>query len=239
MEDRFGKYGDAGHRKMRKLISVFLQGLGLITVLSVVLAGLGLYLMGYWLVVNEEPAKADAIVVLGGNFSRPLHAADLYDKGYARVIYVGRPKPHEQTANLEKLGVHLVRHEERYKEILLKKRVPEKAISFFGNGHISTVEEAESLKKVLGDRPVRLLLVTSPYHTRRAKAIFGDVLPNAEIRMVATPYESFTQRWWTERDSAISVVLETAQTLFYHLGGAFRSTDTSPKELAPLHPAKN
>jgi uncharacterized SAM-binding protein YcdF (DUF218 family) len=129
--------------------------------------------------------------------------------------------------HVEKLGIHIPRNEERYKEILLLKRVPEDAINFFSQGHVSTVEEAESLKKVLGDKPVKLLVVTSPYHTRRAKAIFKNVLPNAEIRAVATPYEHFDTQWWTDKDSAIAVVLETVQTLYYHLGGAFRSTDLS------------
>ncbi|MBW1742529.1 MAG: YdcF family protein, partial [Deltaproteobacteria bacterium] len=115
----------------------------------------------------------------------------------------------------------------RYKEILLKKGVPEEAISFFSQGHVSTVEEAESLRKDLGGKPTKLLVVTSPYHTRRAKAIFGDVLPNADIRVVATPYENFDPQWWTDKNSAIAVVLETVQTIYYHLGGAFRSTDFS------------
>ena len=211
---------------MKKLISFFLQAVGLLTILSILLGGLGLCLAGYWLVLDEEPVKSDAIIVLGGSVARPLHAADLFHKGYAPVIYVGVPMIHDQTENLEKIDVRIVRDEERYKEILLKKKVPEKAITFFGSCHISTVEEAESLKRVIGDRPLRLLIVTSLYHTRRAKAIFRGIMPNSEICMVATPYEKFARKWWTEKKSALAVVLETAQPLFYHLGGAFRSTDT-------------
>ncbi len=217
------------NKMTRRFVALFLQALGFLTILSVLLGGLGLCFAGYWLAAGEKPVKSDAIIVLSGGFSRPFYAADLYQKGYAPVIYVGRPEIYGQTENLEEIGISVVRPEERYKEILLKKNVPEKAITFFGNGYVSTVEEAESLKKVMGDGPVKLLVITSLYHTRRAKAIFGDVLPNAEICMVATPYEDFFKRkWWTDRDSAITVVLETAQTLYYHLGGAFRSTDPSP-----------
>jgi uncharacterized SAM-binding protein YcdF (DUF218 family) len=146
------------------------------------------------------------------------------------VIFVGKVRHNDQTANLEKIGVYLMRQEERYKEILIKKKVPESVIKFFGNGYISTVEEAESLKKALGGTVAKLLVVTSPYHTRRVKAIFEDVLPNREIRVVANPYEKFTRKWWTDRKSAINVVLETTKTLFYYLGGGFRSTDTASNQ---------
>ena len=214
---------------MRRLISFILQAIGLLAVLSVALAGLTLFLGGNWLVVNEEPVPSDAMVLLSGELSRPLYGADLYRLGYAPVIYVSRPKPYDQIPSLEALGIHLKRDEERYKEVLVKKRVPEKAIRFFSDGHISTVEEAESLRAVFGDRRVKLLVVTSPYHTRRAKAIFEDVMPNARICMVATPYEELTSRWWTDQKSAVNVLLETAKIVYYHLGGAFRSGDTAPK----------
>jgi len=210
---------------MRKFFSFILQVFGFLAGLSVLVGGLGLYFAGEWLILDEQPAKSDAIVLLSGSMARPLYGADLYHGGYAPVIYVSRPKPDEQESRLERLGIRLPRHEERYKEILLKKKVPEGAISFFSSGHVSTVEEAESLRKVFGNRPVKLLIVTSPYHTRRAKAIFRDILPNAGIRVVATPYESPSPQWWTDKRSAIAVVLETVQTIYYHLGGAFRSTD--------------
>lgn len=215
---------------MKKSISLFLQALGFLIIMSALLGVVGLCLAGYWMVVDEEPVKSDAIVVLAGELSRPLYGADLYHKGYATVIFVGKVRHNDQTANLEKIGVYLMRQEERYKEILIKKKVPERVIKFFGNGYISTVEEAESLKKALGGTVAKLLVVTSPYHTRRVKTIFEDVLPNREIRVVASPYEKFARKWWTDRKSAINVVLETTKTLFYYLGGGFRSTDTASNQ---------
>jgi len=218
-----------GGFRMRGLISFMLKAIGFFTVLAVFLGAVTFYLAASWLVVNDKPVASDAVVLLSGELSRPLYGADLYKKGYAPVIYVSRPKLYDQIPNLEKLGIHLKRDEEYYKEILLKKGVPERAIHFYSDRHVSTVEEAESLKKVLGDHPVRLLVVTSPLHTRRAKAIFEAVMPNAEIFVVATPYEDFAAQWWTDQKSTYYVVLETAKTVFYYLGGAFRSTDPPPQ----------
>jgi uncharacterized SAM-binding protein YcdF (DUF218 family) len=219
---------------MGRLSSFILQTLVFLGFLFILLGGVGLFFAGELLVLNDRPAKSDAIVLLSGGMARPLYGAELYQSGYAPTIYVSRPKVDEQVLHVERIGIRIPRNEERYKEILLKKGVPEEAMTFYSEGHVSTVEEAESLKKVVGDHSIKLLVVTSPYHTRRAKAIFGDVLPNAEIRVVSTPYEHFDPQWWTDKNSAIAVILETVQTLYYHLGGAFRSTDLSPlREIWP------
>jgi uncharacterized SAM-binding protein YcdF (DUF218 family) len=213
---------------MGRLSSFVFQTLVFLAFLFILLGGVGLFFAGELLVLNDQPAESDAIVLLSGGMARPLYGADLYQNGYAPTIYVSRPKVDEQVLHVEKLGIHIPRNEERYKEVLLRKKVPEEAITFFSHGHVSTVEEAESLRNALGNKPIKLLVVTSPYHTRRAKAIFVDVLPNAQIRVVSTPYEHFDPQWWTDKNSAIAVILETVQTLYYHLGGAFRSTDLSP-----------
>ncbi len=217
---------------MRKSISIFLQVLGLLVVLTVVVGGLGLYFAEKWLLVNEEPVKSDFIVVQNGIVYRAFYGADLYNKGYAPIVYVGKPVLSPLFTTLqEEFGICRVREEEVFKKILLKKKVPEKAVRFFGNGHISTVEEAEALKKTIGDRPVKLLVVSSPFASRRTAMIFEDVFPQAKICVVPNPYEQFTGKWWADRTVAITVVLETIKSIFYKLGGAFRSTDAPSQTL--------
>ena len=217
---------------MRKSISIFLQILGLLAVLTVVVGGLGLYFAEKWLLVNEEPVKSDFIVVQNGVAYRAIYGADLYNKGYAPMIYVGKAVVSPLNTILrEEYGICSMLQEEAYKKILVKKNVPENVIRFFGNGHISTVEEAEALKRTIGDKPVKLLIVSSPLVSRRAAIIFSDALPHAKICVVSNPYEQFTGKWWTDRTVATTVVLETVKSLFYKLGGAFRSTDAPSQTL--------
>ena len=185
------------------------------------LGGTALYFAGRWLVLNEPPVKADFIVLLAGDLSRPLYGADLYRQGYATRIAVSRPATAPQTENLRKLGIHLPRQDEQFREVLRRKGVPVNAISIFGDSNLSTVQEAETLREFLDGRPTRLLIVTSPYHTRRVKIVFTRLLPQADIRVLASPYEEFPQQWWTDRNTAVNVVLETAKLLYYYLGGAF------------------
>ena len=124
---------------------------------------------------------------------------------------------------MRQLGIRLPRQDEQYREILRRKGVPGNAVSVFGDGNLSTVQEAETLREFLGNRSARLLIVTSPYHTRRVKIVFTRLLPQADIRVLASPYEEFPQQWWTDRNSAVNVVIETTKLLYYYLGGAFRA----------------
>lgn len=217
---------------MRKSISIFFQVFGLLAVLTIVLGGLGLYFAEKWLLVNKEPVKSDFIVVQNGVTYRAFYGADLYNKGYAPVVYVGKAVVDPLLTILqEEFGICGMRQEEVFKKILVKKNVPESVIRFFGNGHISTVEEAEALKRTIGDRPVKLLVVSSPFTSRRTAMIFNDVFPQAKICVVSNPYEQFIGKWWTDRTVATTVVLETIKSIFYKLGGVFRSTDAPSQAL--------
>ena len=195
----------------------------MLSLLVLLLGGTALYFAGRWLVLNEPPVKADFIVLLAGDLSRPLYGADLYRQGYATRIAVSRPATAPQTENLRKLGIHLPRQDEQFREVLRRKGVPVNAISIFGDSNLSTVQEAETLREFLDGRPTRLLIVTSPYHTRRVKIVFTRLLPQADVRVLASPYEEFPQQWWTNQNAAVNVLLETAKLLYYYLGGAFRA----------------
>lgn len=208
---------------MKRIVAYVLQAIGLLSLLVLLLGGTALYFAGRWLVLDEPPAKADFIVLLAGDLSRPLYGADLYRQGHATRIAVSHPAPQPQTENLRKLGIHLPRQDEQFREVLRRKGVPANAVSVFGDGNLSTVQEAETLREFLGGRSARLLIVTSPYHTRRVKIVFTRLLPQADIRVLASPYEEFPQLWWTDQNAAVHVILETAKLLYYYLGGAFRA----------------
>lgn len=215
-------------------VSSMLKFIGLITVLFVTTTAMALGLAGYWLTMDDEPKKADAIVVLAGGYARPLYAADLYLEGYAPLIYLSDPPDSPNTLLLGRAGVPMPRHAEIYRRLLIGKGVPGKAIRIYGRDAVSTVEEAEALSKVLGDRPVSFLLVTSPYHVRRAKLIFERAMPAADISVLGTPYEEFPRNWWTDREAAINVVLECAKFTYYLLGGRFRHQENAEPDASRM-----
>jgi uncharacterized SAM-binding protein YcdF (DUF218 family) len=214
---------------MKRTLVLLLQATGAATLLGALAFCVLMFFAGQWLQVDDGPAKADYILPLAGDGNRIIHAAGLYHQGWAPKVLASLAHvypPTHMDALQKRMGYpQYGSQREWYDAIFAALGVPPEAIEFFGNGHISTVEEAEALRKHLDAAPVRLLLVTSPYHARRAKTIFEDVYPEADIRMIVSPDESFRERWWTDQHSAQMVVLETAKTLHYLLGGAYRSTD--------------
>lgn len=178
--------------------------------------------MSWWIDGADEPEPADLIVVLAGLPSRPLYAAELYAKGLAPEVWTSRPyrRPDEQI--LLDLGVRYQLEEDLNREILEKKGVPKENIHLYGNGVVSTFEEALALSKALDVTGKTLLIVTSRWHARRARLIFRRALPDSRIIVAGSPHESFTRRWWRDHILARSVVMEAVKTLYYALGG--RST---------------
>lgn len=193
--------------------------------LAAVVIGVGLLLSaGYWLQTGDPPVRSDAMVVLGGNFNRAAYGAELYQLGMARKVYIGRVARWPSERVLDQNHIAFPRREELYKTILRKKGVPDEAMEYFGDDLLSTAQEAEALAAQLGKEPGSLLVVTSPYHVRRARMIFTDALPGWQIRVVGTPSERIATAWWKNQDSARIVLLEIPKTIFYMLGGRFRST---------------
>lgn len=184
-----------------------------------------LFFAGSWLRAAEPPRKADAIVVLAGSFERSLYAADLYNQRYAPKVYLSVPAREAGNLKVEAIGIVLPDPVEIHKQILLKKGVSADAILTFGRGSLSTAEEAEVLRGLHAQTAQRFLIVTSPYHARRARLIFDRAFHGlaAEITVVATPYEEFREDWWRSQDSAVKTLLETAKIAYYVAGGTFRS----------------
>jgi len=207
---------------MKRFTALFLQALGALTLLGLAL-GAGLVLTaGWWLRMDDAPKKVEAIVILAGEPRRAIHAADLYHQGLAPLVYVSRPH-HEPPQALCDLGFDCPRQEEQMLRVLAAKGVPPEAVRVYGHDVLSTVEEAEALAQELGPEPRSLLIVTSPYHCRRARMILSGILRGQELVMTPTPYERFDKIWWRHQGSSGAVVSEVAKFVFHFLGTPFRS----------------
>jgi uncharacterized SAM-binding protein YcdF (DUF218 family) len=174
-----------------------------------------------WLPDSDEAVEADSIVVLAGDSRRTLYAADLFKQGMATRVLISRPMRGVRETILRDLGISVPDAEQYERMILIQKGVTASAIDIFGYGSISTYEEGVALGRYLGSSKPSLLVVTSPYHVRRARMILRNALPNAEVRVLATPYEQFPERWWTSQDAARDLILEITKIAYYSLGGNY------------------
>src|SRR5262249_38783173 len=131
-----------------------------------------------WIV--EDPLdKADAIVVLGDdNFyaDRATRAAQLFREGKAPLVVASgrRLRPNAGFAEL-------MDHD------LFERGVPKDKILRFAHDADSTLEEAEAVAKFAKERKWRrVIIVTSNYHTRRARYIYRHVFPQGVETSVAS-----------------------------------------------------
>lgn len=213
---------------MRTFISRFLQFVGLLTIVGIISCIGLLAFAGYWMNVNEEPFKADYILPLAGDKNRLMKAIELYKEGYAPTLLASNaisypPTPYDKLK--WEIGYPKLSRDEMNQRILQAMGAGTARLESFGNGHISTVEEVEALKAFLKGQPAKILVVTSPYHARRAKMIFAEVLPECTVRVTVTGVGSFKKEWWKDQLSALYLIPEFAKTLHYLMGGVFRSTD--------------
>jgi uncharacterized SAM-binding protein YcdF (DUF218 family) len=145
-------------------------------------------------VVDEGPLASDAIVILSDDnyqADRATRAAELIKAGWApRVIASGRYlRPYASVAELEE-------HD------LIDRGVPQTAIVPLAHRAENTREEAEAIRQFIGSKGwKRIIVVTSNYHTRRARYICERVFsPGTVLRVVAAPDSEFDpDNWWRTR----------------------------------------
>ena len=220
---------------MRRFFGFILQAVGALTLLGLLATFALLAFAGQWMAVDEKPVMSDYILPLAGNGNRWIKAAELYNEGYAPVILASEAEvpPPSRLSNLHhRMGLPQFSRREYRSRLLSLLGAGDAPLESFGHGHISTVEEAEALREHLAGRPVSLLIVTSPYHARRAKMIFKDILPDCRITVVSSDEDTFGADWWKDQRSAQNLVMEFAKTVHYLAGGVFRSTDRKRAQAA-------
>jgi uncharacterized SAM-binding protein YcdF (DUF218 family) len=170
---------------------------------------------GLWLDVGQPPRDADYVFILGGGAEvRPFVAAAIVRAGYAKTALVSHVKPSPTAAG----EVLFVEHEITT-AVLGKRGLRPEQIVVIGRNHLTTYDEARSLDEFLGDHPkAKVLVVTSDFHTRRARWIFERVLgPRmADVTLVSAPTEAFYLRWWWRNDKGFTAILaENLKLVFY------------------------
>jgi uncharacterized SAM-binding protein YcdF (DUF218 family) len=217
----------------------FFQIIGVLSVLTLLAAAAGAMVLPRILQLEDKLQKADYILPLAGDWHRLIRAAELYKAGYAPRVLLSnsRLRPPERIDRLKaQMGIQRQNPRQFRDALMAHLEVPPGALAAFGEGHISTVEEAEAFREFLKqrksanpqDKPLRIILVTSPYHTRRAKMIFEDTIPSARFMVASPPEDRLAAQWWRDQRSARIAVSESFKLTFYLLGGRFHSRAAKP-----------
>jgi uncharacterized SAM-binding protein YcdF (DUF218 family) len=175
-----------------------------------------------WLGADDIPVKADAILVLGAEPTRATTGAELYQHGFANVVYLSVPRRESRWVALAQDGIGWPWFEETARVLLRNRGVPDAAIRLLGKDLPSTVAEAAEAARTFGASAGTLLVVTSRYHVYRARLIFREALPATKVLVVASSAEPLPERWWTDQEAARNVTLELMKLAYYRLGMSFK-----------------
>jgi hypothetical protein len=149
-------------------------------------------------VIDEPSEHADALIVLGDdNFygDRATRAAELSRREVAPVV-VASGRRLRPSAGL----AELIEHD------LVERGVPKNKILRFDHTAANTIEEAKALAKLAAEKHWRsVIIVTSNYHARRVRYVYGKVFsfPNTIAVTVAgaRDAEFDPDHWWEKRNS--------------------------------------
>ncbi len=172
---------------------------------------------GRWLDAGETPRASDYCLVLSGDYeSRPFVAAALYRKGFVRSqIWL------THAAMADTLPADSEESNNRAKRIFTALGIPPERVVELPGDCVSTFDEAGVLARAMADHPTATVnVVTSNYHTRRARWIIRRVLgPSADrVRYVSVPTDYFdADCWWKVENGFTTYTKEFSKTAFYLL----------------------
>jgi uncharacterized SAM-binding protein YcdF (DUF218 family) len=178
-----------------------------------------LEVLGNFLIKKDPTEKADLIVVLSGDlWARANEAADLYNKGLANRILLLRELKRKGAEELQKMGIVFPESYQVNKRVLMKKGVPERAISISNKEVNSSFQEASFINEYLNTHQWKsVIVVTSKFHSRRACRTLKTI-SNGEKKVICSPsrYDPFSpETWWTERRQARALFFEYQKLIFY------------------------
>jgi uncharacterized SAM-binding protein YcdF (DUF218 family) len=184
---------------------------------------------GPLLVVCDDLQQADAIIVIGGDhkLDRVRHVVGLHAQGYAPIVIISA-------------GTIVLEGEEQLPEAEVMRRravalgLSEAALLLEDESQ-STFQNAYYTKAICDRRGFQsVLLVTSAYHSRRARRVFQDVFgPDISVSVQPAHQSSCALCWWFKPDQFEVVLYEYYNWGRYWLGIRF------PSEKPPDKPVRS
>jgi uncharacterized SAM-binding protein YcdF (DUF218 family) len=182
----------------------------ILVIIVVVVGYIGLRAMGAYLIISSELQPANAIVILsGGDESRMKEALQLYNENYAKMIIL------TETGQTTKGFTQLYSFDMRI--VLLSHGIPSGNILITDHLVSSTLDEALAVKNLMISQQMKsAIIVTDPYHTRRALNIFKENFTDTDIRLSIQPVQNSwynSRTWFMKIDGWKFTILEYIKLL--------------------------
>jgi len=167
---------------------------------------------GRFLTQTDELAPADAILVLGGGYPRrAFHGVELFEQGYADKVLFSGGTYEDACVTISDPCESLT--------AALREELPEWAGIILIEDGESTYDEALALREMVEEEGWdSVILVTDPFHTRRAGLTFRALLPDVAIILSAASSPKYdVARWYSTEDGLVMVFDEMIKLGYYWL----------------------
>ena len=180
---------------------------------------------GTWLVKNDDPQHADAMVMLMGGVApdRILQAVDTYKAGLAGKLIIVQESMGAYR-ELEKRGADIISNSEQAASALTALGIPADSILILPGDARSTQTEAIIVRNYLKKMPGidTLTLITSTDHSRMAYIIFSKAFRKAGLPVIVlsnpSSYSSFNPTgWWNRKEDTQAVFMEYVKLMDFWL----------------------
>jgi len=163
---------------------------------------------GFFLSPQDPLEKADAIIVISGGETRQrvAEAVDLFHEGWAPLLVMSGAARDEKVSNavvMRQIAVSL--------GVSKDKILTEESAA-------NTLDNAKFVRDIITDKKfTKIILVTSPYHQRRASLAFAKYLKGLPVKIIN--HSSTDSMWrkngWWQDDWARYLTLSELQKTIY------------------------
>lgn len=196
----------------------FLAGFLLGSAFGLAVACGSLVALGHYLAPEDPLERADAIIALSGDQgARVRTAVELWKQGFAPVIVFAGAS----------LDVSSPPSAELMKREALRLGVPAERVLIEPYSQ-TTAENASRVVDMLAAHNIKTaILVTSPYHQRRASLLFGRELSGTDVRFRNYPArdDDWDRTLWWTREPSRSLTLVEVTKLGLEVVDGFRRDD--------------
>jgi uncharacterized SAM-binding protein YcdF (DUF218 family) len=168
-------------------------------------------LIGDALVIQDKLSPVDVIHVIAGDDYRTQYAIQLYQQGYAKMLFF--------TGGW--CTFHGYYHGAHALQLAIEAGIPRQAVAYDDSQVLSTYDEALLLSKFIKeDQPAyrAIMVVSDPFHMRRVQWTYRHIFgKNVTTLMAPVPFAQtpFSEHWWTDKASS-SYVREEYEKLVYY-----------------------
>lgn len=185
-------------------------------IVAIIVVGFGLFLgLGFYLSPQKQPIKSDVIVVVSGGqtTSRAERGIELYKQGYAPKIIFSGAALDDGPSNAFAM-----------RDQAIESGVPAWDIAIDEKSQ-NTFENAENSKRIIDELGgKKIILVTSPYHQRRANQTFEAVFGKDYTITGLSAYDNRWSKsgWWHQGFPLFISISEMWKLLYINLTGNYR-----------------